>query len=906
MFSGFNNDWLDYRLSETIATLQHHNNISVDIIEKHLENQKLPSGDYFIAEKLLPAVLNSYDDDKKDLLINFVFGYKNYNDEKGTSVTNFDQSIVKMFLEDGKLTQDLNSNDTKSLLYKLIDISYPALRWLYDDYMVEFTIDGTEYILTSNFSSLYNVDFVVTSDDSEVIKYSVIDYHLKSEDEIKGEFNNSISEKIDQSNIETKAYLGDNDKLDYLVELLFKENFEASHFKLIKLDEEYFRDNVEVQLFMITLLVKNLKEKSKDEFKSVITELINSPKFNLPIFRRIAIYFISNNYVKLNELLWSKVEEYNLLDDYRYEDDIYNLLHNNFGIINEDHKEYLTSIIERGSKDKKFEDYWKFKWYSILKEDQKYSDKYNELKMKVGDDKDYKWQPSGVITFWGSTSPITVKDIISNSSMWIVNYLNNYKKKENDFRGPDEQGLADTLKESVSEAPEKFLKDFHLFLDVNNIYVNAITSKLENIVSPVFSKYIKSLVDFFDKYVASERFNYDKKEGDNEFIKVPGSWTVASILRLLTTIVKRDDVEIADIEILNSIKDFIPKLRVEVSQAYFGEDSNMESYIMFAINNNEGHLYQLLIELSLREGRLYQSKNEEWRYKEYFEDGFTNNIDSSNVIIGQYLRNFLWLDFNWTKSVISKLDPNSQNAKAFMGGYLYSNPIANEEVYPLLKPLYIHSIKNSVEKELEGIGSHIANLYFRDLVTLDEGDLIDLILEHNPKLIFKFFYVLLRAEDSIKKKEEGVILQSKITELILYINSRYDECTDVFCLEVLSYMYRFIVFFEELKPEITEAFIKISKKQILFVPQIIRHFSEHVEKDNSDNYANVLLEIWKNSEQIKTITFPNGHIFDIWNFIKSKLTNVNSKKDIRAICTIYVKSGDPRLEDFFKQLSDEI
>ena len=103
--SDYNNYWVDLNISDIISTLQRNNNISIDIIKKHLDNLKEKNthslDNHVIVDKLLPAVLESHDDQKEELLINSVFGYKDSGDVEGVSIPYFDQNIVHLALKKG-------------------------------------------------------------------------------------------------------------------------------------------------------------------------------------------------------------------------------------------------------------------------------------------------------------------------------------------------------------------------------------------------------------------------------------------------------------------------------------------------------------------------------------------------------------------------------------------------------------------------------------------------------------------------------------------------------------------------------------------------------------------------------------------------------------------------------------
>jgi len=909
IYSDYNNYWVDLNISDIISTLQKNKNISLNIIKKHIDNLKAKDTDsfdnYIIVDKLLPTILESDDEQKKELLLNYVFGHRDVEVEDGENITYFDQEIVHLAVKKGTITKNIDAEKTKQLLYKFINIVIPNLRSLKNKSTFEFKISEKYYLLKINYADLYSLDITITSDGIDVLKHTIQNYHLKKIDDLKVDFNNSVSDLLDLSKIEPITYMGEGKSIDSIIDLLFNENFRTSYFKLINLEKMHLTNNINLQLDMLVLLLGEIKEKSFELFSSFVKELFESKKYHFPIFRRIALYHISKNYLELNGLFWKKINDYQLLDNYKYDDDVYSLLRNNFDKIDATRKKQLVTIIEKGPKELKYINSWQLQWYSLFKEDEEFKEKYNASKQK-NNNKNFNWRPTGIVTMWGSTSPFSLKELETKTVEQIVSLLKTFKKEDKDFLAPSEEGFAEALKTVIKNEPEKFLIKIHLFSEVNNRYVHAISSQLEDSVSPIFSNYILSLVDFYKGYIKSERFHYDNKSSEKDFEKVPGSWTLRSILGIFSKILRDDKIEIKNIETFDSIKEFMSKLREIIPQEYYNSSSQMDDYIMFAINNNEGIFYQLVMEISLREGRMYGCKNEKWRYRDFFNKKLVNDIDSANVIIGQYIRNLLWLDEDWVKDYLTDINPHSNSGKAFMGGYLFSNPIVNVDIFPLLKPSYEYLIKNNTSKELEGLGNHIANLYFRNLITLAEDDMINMILKYQPKIAIHFFYALSSAKDSINYAEGIRVLDKKINELILYIVNRYEVCDDETCSNILIYLYNFIDLFEKQDTAIYSAFVSISEKKVNYSMHTISVLAEHIEKDNSLEYAKVLLEIWKNSKQIRLLSYPSDKIFEIWDFITKTVKSTESKTEIRKICTTYVKGGDNRLEEFFTKLADNL
>jgi hypothetical protein len=111
------------------------------------------------------------------------------------------------------------------------------------------------------------------------------------------------------------------------------------------------------------------------------------------------------------------------------------------------------------------------------------------------------------------------------------------------------------------------------------------------------------------------------------------------------------------------------------------------------LNSTKGHIYEALINYSLRYARLYK-RVAEYRWDDEIKSEFTKRLDRQiestpefSVILGQYLPNLIYLDKQWVTDNIDKIFPKDNPAhwEASMCGYLYYANRVYKEIYDLLK-----------------------------------------------------------------------------------------------------------------------------------------------------------------------------------------------------------------------------
>lgn len=919
--SSNNNYWIDYRINKILSLLP-QDKVEIDLLKKHLNNIEAkvtnrPINDHIVITELFPAILNSGDNKKIELLINEIFEFKTYENSilGATCKTKFDSSSLEYSLTKEFLSE-YDVEILKLIYSQLIGILTPQMRILEDGTEIKFEIGVDKYSLKIEYTDIFSFKVFVSGKKS--FDFKIENYNFKTREQVFQEIKANFSQ-LDLSKLKLNDFTGDaKNDITAPFERLYIESYNISSYKFFNKERHYGGNDITDILQIVIRLIELIYEKGEQGSSELVEKLISEDYF-FPFFKRASLSLICNNYNKHRTIFWDNIDKYNLLSDYKYDDDAFYLLNTNKDILSEEEISKFVKIIEAGPVTDNNENYdhykiyWQFKWYSLLKHIDKLNLKYEELKQhEVNKGKDFVWRPSGIMTFSGSKSPIDGKELEQKSVSDTVNFLLKFKKDKSDFTGPDEEGLSRVLKEVIERNPVKYIKEIELFISVHNTYVYALTDALENKVSEDYNAYISKILDYYYKYISADNFTYEKQENEDYFRLKPGESTIRVLFRLLKKIVADNNVKIEKSD-LTKINELIELIHPLLKPEHYKDDPNKDSYIMFSINNPQGMFYELLLEMSLREGRDFEYKNEKWQYKHYFDNAIAENNDSALTVFGQYYNNFLWLDKEWALTKFKSLEIGSEPWQAFFGGHLPINPIIGTDEYESIKPSYEYLIKNNINYSISGgygIGNHLFILYYNDTIDLEVKGLIDLYYSTQNKSKIELVRAILRYEKSLsalegKKKSK---FEKKLTNLITFITGKLIHSKEDKDIETLYSLFNLITLFKKLNSEVVSALLSITKN----VPisnhhhRFIYHLVDYIKFDNSTEYANMLLQIYENLYEDLINVSIYSYTIDIWDFIMDKADFNSHKENILKISETFIRRGEDRLQEYFTKLAEQI
>jgi hypothetical protein len=200
------------------------------------------------------------------------------------------------------------------------------------------------------------------------------------EDKIETELKQELVSILKQQNVN---YIPINENDDTFQRLNFALNTDltsAFEFNSIrKLDDRY--SNNEKVLNVFSLIFRELlDEKAKQnpvEAISLLKTFCYDKKYGIPFYKRISLYVICENWNTTKSLFWELIKDndaLHLFSIYKYQKELYDLLHRNQQVLEKEEKEILQNIINQGEQeevneqDEKHKEYWQLRWYAALKD----------------------------------------------------------------------------------------------------------------------------------------------------------------------------------------------------------------------------------------------------------------------------------------------------------------------------------------------------------------------------------------------------------------------------------------------------------------------------------------------------------------------------------------------------------
>jgi NAD-dependent SIR2 family protein deacetylase len=915
--SDYTNDWIDSMISRILGNLP-QNNIKIEVLKVHL--QKIEDNPYekqktefWTIKKLFYNILESNDHEKIKQISDHLFSFILNENEQRNRIMRYDSYSFIHEFQDDKFSSNITSESIKTVLDKNIDI----LRNEGKTYMfispIPIQIDDKEYEVKVDLSNLELLSVIVQSGEKTIISFSIVEFYKKTIDDLEKLFKQKFTESnLDYTTIETTVLSDQVKSFREVLKFLYQENYEIFDINLLSDKDSYNENDYKNLVLIIVELLEKLRTSDRIEFKSQIQSFFENQYYFFPIFRKIGLFFIIKYFKELKSVFWNNISKYHFLDNYKYNDLTYEILTKNSTLITPAKAEILSLLIETGPKTYDIEKekgrfkYWQLKWYSVLKDDPKYVEKYNFL-VRNNEGKEYSHKHSGIVYTSSPKSPISPASMAEMSALEIYHFLISYKSESTGFNSPDEWGLSSVLKKDSYDNLYKYLDNIKLFEDVDYKYLSSITSSIISKMDNTYSDYIEMLIEFYSDIFQSSLQEHTKKEK-----RITNKESIASeVFELFTKIVKNDTIKISTnniftkiVELANNVYQYVP---TQTYENYVTQDG----FVTYVLNNPEAKYFNLIFQLSLREGRQFKNLNDKWRYKHIFNNGLDRNLDSVYTLLGLNLDNFKWLNIEWVKEKISEIKIDSKEWTAFIGGYFPRGPIIEESVFSLLKPTYEFAIKYNMEpKDYGGFGisGHIANLYATEYIPLIDGDLIDLFIINKPKKIPSILFFFTKNKEYFEKQNESEKRKIYIllNNLVNFILERNETIEKEIKQQIFSSALNLITVFKVLSKDIPNCLFNLSRNPL---PLVHRNFSileNNFDSFNKSKYAHLLLEISLKMTNIRIFRFDGSDIINIWNFIRENMDLSNRKDEILELCEKYIRDSVPELIDYFQEFAQEL
>jgi len=560
------------------------------------------------------------------------------------------------------------------------------------------------------------------------------------------------------------------------------------------------------------------------------------------IFKRIALHTINYHYKDLNELFWNW--EGNPLSEGLPKHELYELLKANCSNFSkkqirkilgwiESKKYYLPDEIKDDKEHiEKILAYRKKEWLSALLEAKDPDviasyEKYEKINPAELDHAGFDfWSES----LTGTISPIEKIELLNKSNEEIAKYFINYKE-EKGWKRPSKEGLLETLRNCVSENPEKFADDIKPFLSVQHSYQHALLRGLSEAWRAKKDFVWDGILNYMCKIIKSVEFWNEKYEERNDNYR---NWIISQIADLIEDGTK-DDNHAFDAKLLPQAEKILLFLAEKTGSNLF----EMNDLVNSVLNSTKGKIFSTMINYSLRSARLFKREQEE-RWVEAIKEDFDNRLDRKvepslefSLTLGKYLANLVYLDKKWLIDNINRilLKDNDTHWEAAFTGYLFYSSVVYKDLYFLLRKNghYTKALQSEFSDThiTERLVQHICIGYLEDWEKLDDNtSLISELIENKNvnqlSAIVSFFWMLRdKLTDKIKAKVKP------IWKVLFELSSQSKENPEY--QKIISNLSKWLSLIDEIDDQSLE-WLKLSAKYIqadfntsFFIEYLLKH-----------------------------------------------------------------------------------
>lgn len=902
------------------------NYISIDILD-YLETwlnsdfeTDLQSSE--ICKSLLPKFLNEKSDKddlikaEKILTILFDVQAKKYNDSfSGISdVGRTYKSYVNLYwlkeaLVNKNMIEQAAKKCSENLIYKLCD----SIKMILLDYpsgkRIGIKNNGSENLLRIKYIG-NDVALELYSEKNEIISKSKIEkYETISDKKLNKEINEFLKKCQIHKEIEKHA--------ESIKSEIFNDLSNIWIYSLHQLKNEY-RDGDGLfktfTLILIELIDLRIKENPNDI--RILKNLLLNYKYRLPFFKRIVLYIVSNNWDSTKSVFWEMIKNkdeigYFSLSVYRRE--IYYLLQLNISLFSDKERNLINDIIEQGPQKELpenkegYKDYWKYEWYSALRGNAAYSEKYNEFSKKFNTTGEKEFENEGMIfSRWGDVSPYSKEEIIKMPVTELVQNIVSFNPKSG-FDDPSIEGFSDTLKNAVKDNPDHFTENMECFIGIPFIYIYRILHGLRDAWKNKKDFDWKQVLIFCLKYIEDNKFDTDELIIKNDIWKANKKWVIGSIADLIADGTRSDD-HAFDISLLPIAKKILLNLAKYLQPDNEYKETNMD-FPTYTLNSTNGNVIHALVDYSLRYARNHFKKDdiEKWDsgIKEIFKELNEKKIFDLYILKGWYFNQFYYIDKNWVEQYSKDFYClESDYWYAFICSYGFANPMFRKDIYEIMKPHFKRFVNE--KREDKRITRHLSIYYIWDYESLDKESLFKRFLDYaGEDSISEIIYFLggeVKYFKEIKDKEKKERSFNKIISLWEYIlvNETVYKNKENIKLKLLQ----FIGFIEKLDDKYTELIIKsfnwLNKPfdGYKFVKELLR-FTESKDTKVSAKYIG---EIYKSS--LENGRYPEYADPEIIKIIVIFLYENDQKEIADFICNKYAEMSYYFLRDIYNKYNN--
>jgi len=703
---------------------------------------------------------------------------------------------------------------------------------------------------------------------------------------------------------------------DRLKEILMREyKDQPNDYSYIWFDSLYSEPTVYEAKEILTAMLRDIvlaKAKTDKSVAGRVMDRFLSNEYQYPLFRRIALFVIGNQWDDYKSLFWEIIDEDKigeLFDASNYRPEVYELLQKNVRQFTPDEKRKIKIIINRGPQrylpeenQERYIAYWKQKWYSALKSEPYFVPLYKKQKKITQTEEELSFREPKVRLGPGP-SPLTKEDILKMANGKLADYLSTFKEKD-PWKGPTGEGLADTLKAAAQKKPEKFIDDLSPFLNTDYRYVYEILWGIRDAWNEKKIINWGKLLEFIKQYIDRNGFWKDKLKVKGDILDVNHLWVTGMAGELIQEGTKDDSWAFSE-DYFQAAKEII-FLILEKQQ--IKEKEEIRDHVTYALNSSFGKAITALIYLALHIARIENKKGTkkevkwESEIKNKYEDILQRGIVEGFILLGQYLPNLYYLDKKWVEGKIGEIavEENKIWWEAFMDGYLFGGRVY-ENLFKLMKQHYSVAIdydfkeKHSARRLIQ----HICIGYLRgDESIKNKESLIRKVLDkwEHPQAseIIKFFWM--QRDSADRDIKEKIISFWRWIYENKYKDRQEQELSDE-DKKILADLSRLTVFLPKIDSE-------NFKWLMLSASYIYSHFNypffvEYLDKFEDEEIIGYIGKIVMKMSLLapSLADYKKEHI----QSIVEKLYKIGKKEEADEICNEYGSRGLDFLRDIYEK-----
>lgn len=612
-----------------------------------------------------------------------------------------------------------------------------------------------------------------------------------------------------------------------------------SHFEDLRNEIHNHGDTMEIFALLSLEFLNSFTRQKQNETNAYIRNILTKQRFQLPFFRRLVLYVISENYETLGDIFWEMIADNDkdrIFSEYGHFHELFLLLSRISTILKTSQISLLKQIIEQGPQgDRHYEDRpdtWRHRWLSALQSSPAFADWYNTIEIALGFKKKINYAEEGKVKMLkGNPSPYTDEELLAMSNEEIIQRIEDFRPS-GEWDGDTLDGFADTLSEAAKKDPARIVQLLPELINQPKIFLYQLCYGLANAWKE--KKSFDWEIVLTNILVYLERKDEEQSEPTSgQRLQVKNDSVHLAVGRLLSDGMKNDSnafdpklLPLAEQIILLLAADLVPEISVV-------KDKETD-YTMRLLNTRTGTVLRALLDYCLRAARIQgeSATAVKWsdKHRQLFDHSFEKKIIETWTLLGMYFPQFLYLDNNWTIARIADIsNEDYEYISALMGGVAFGNPPGTKPLYNLFYPLYKTTIE--VKQDFNstyyhGIIRHLAAFYFWNLENIDSNAslLSKLILEGPVSALDNLAGFLMTQFKTYNKSSasEKTNLLEKVVAIWKHILKRLSNAESADEQQVLARLIYLIEYIPVLTPEYADLVAKSAKFAGSF------HFRHHL------------------------------------------------------------------------------